>query len=196
MKEVWVWRHGEQEKNHPTVWKRNAFLGDEGRRVIQAVARLHLAGVEFAFYGASPFPRALQTIAMALPSGKELRMIEELATVSEEAWEQAFRDHPGYARLQYELEAMYAEQPYLMTAEGERTFQAIYKVAKEQLRDDERALLVSHYPLIECALGFATHTWPPRIKPLGRGEILIFFFDAENNFKRWKDLRIPPPEGA
>ena len=83
-----------------------------------------------------------------------------------------------------DTEGMYDIAPALLRQEGQRVWGCVYD-ASRALGEGERALLVSHSPLIECAAAYgAEHflhqgrglsDWPPVFK-VEKGDILTFQF--------------------
>lgn len=121
--------------------------------------------------------------------GKEFPGYPELAPISEAAWIAAMT----LASMEFKgttlatLTDMFIRESLapLMIAEGEKTFRFIRQIALSVKAYGQKALLVSHWPLIECALAFATNDWPPKIS-LRQGEILAFQFNREGRFIGWR----------
>jgi len=187
--EVWMWRHGDNEGGEDgTYWGPKSVLSQEGRKVIQRVIEANLAKVKFKILGCSGLVRAKQTIQM-YANGKPVEVLKGLGPASPAAWDLLDKRDPklassGIIELYQNLAGA-----VILTAEAEQLLNTIKDIAAK-LDYGEKALLVSHEPLINAALNMAKKDWSSKIS-LQKGEIIIFRFDRDLNFVEYEHIPLP-----
>lgn len=181
--QVYLMRHGAQQVlNDGTIWEPTAKLTAEGWLALLRVRDRHLQGLAFSLYGHSPLIRARETAELMAPVDTQTIGFGDLGPSSEKAWD-AFK-----GAFAPDVKSAFELQPDLLITEGQRVWGRVWAVA-DGLAHGERALLVSHSPLIECAAAFGEYInfagatrnledyWPPKYQ-LTKGEILVFNFSG------------------
>ena len=194
MREVWVMRSGLRvQTSNPSFWHPRVPLSREGLHVVREVARKLLAGIGFSHVGYSPYEAAPETAQIISRAVGTLSIEEDdgLAPTFPGIWDFIGFYHPTLKSAKTAADYFEADMG-LIALEGKRMFQKIHEIAESLHYDEERAILVSHSPLIEAAAAYGTQTWPP-VHELEPGEILVFPFDG----KRLHEIRhILLPETA
>lgn len=188
--EVWVMRHADQEDTDDgSYWEPNAPLSTMGINTAQRVRSTHLAGIKFAIYASSGFRRAKETLELCMNDGaNEIR--RGLEPVSPRAWNLLKKRDPKLADA--DIVEMYKNLAgaVILVAEAEHLLNCIKDIAA-RLDYGEKALVVSHEPLINAALNLAEKNDCSSKVDIKKGEIIIFRFDTLLNFLGAKHLPLP-----
>lgn len=187
---------GIPKRDDETVWQADARLSSEGRETISWVGKHFLNRVSFRLCGFSPLRRAKES-AEIISDGKTVDFIplKELSPMSEIAWKHLFSKEKKlrYAAVPALLKNWTAK--ILLITEGERVFGCIQNVAT-LIKTGEKALLVSHQPLIVCAYLNAKNLWDAKLNPeelpeVRPGEMIVFSFNKDNALHHCRHIEIP-----
>lgn len=179
-----------------TVWQAGAPPSPQDRERIKWVGNFFLSRVSFRLCGFSPLRRAKES-AEIISDGKTVDFIplKEIGPVSERSWRYLFvkKRNLKYADVPTLLKNEVAK--ILLITEGEKIYNCIKEVAT-LIKTGEKALLVSHQPLIACAYLSAKNLWDtksypkelPKVRP---GEMIVFSFNKDDTLHHCRHIEIP-----
>jgi phosphohistidine phosphatase SixA len=185
-KEIWLVRHGknvlDQRFTQFGVWQPTSPLSQEGCEAIERVKNEHLEGETFQIYGHSGYVRAKQTAEILAPCAP-WEIVSELAPhlASElDTWIKKYilgLTSDKYPNLDDLAVSNTIFRPDFTHQEGRWILRGILHMLG-RLQEGEKALLVSHQPLIGLVRGMLDLNFDPLEQSLEKGGIYRFLFSA------------------
>ncbi|MCI0566184.1 histidine phosphatase family protein [bacterium] len=199
-KEIWIVRHGKNRLDTDFkslgTWQANCPLSQEGRDEIARVKRAYIDGETFKILACSWFTRAYETATILVPEPNRWRKTPALAPrlyIELDSW---LKDHikdmdpREYPNIDDIALTNRIFRPDFSAIEARWMLHAIIFFLNE-LGKGEKALLVSHRPLIDLLRGLLDLSFPPLEQRLEKGGMykLIFKYGS-----LWQVIHCPPPK--
>ncbi len=174
---VAIGRHLQQEKKpgqKPFDWFPEANLVPETKDVAASIRDTYFTDVDIAFGGHSPLRRAKQSRELMAPECNAIMEIEDLGPYDADNNEDTWLFIEGLKDAS--ARGCYLAEPNFLASEGHKVLGAVRNVANNYIADGQIALLITHGPLVECAVAASSDDWPPQYN-FGRGDIGVFVFE-------------------
>ena len=195
MKQVIVFRHGKQEDLGIgyTSWGIHAPLTEQGRKLMQDVARRHEDLLKKCdYFATSPLIRAQQSLfAMMETLGHQVKDCDERVMFVSGLWTP---DPANWSGNYSTMDEIWRQKQKFVEAEGYRALKAIRGIAISIIAENH-VLCTSHGGPLDAALATAKSRLGnkkafSKMQDLQKGEGVIFIFDDDNKLIGVEELRL------